>query len=284
MQRKLGFIAVLPFLATLLVGITEAAGESKSTGDTQSSTDDWKLHLTPYLWMAGMDGTAKVGGTNAKIDIGFTDIVKALEFGLMGRAEIEKGRWSFVVDGLYMKLGKGVDTRLVSVDVDVRMGMIDFMARYRVIDAPVGGKFQNPVTRDRPAFIVDLIVGFRYTRLRVQAEFTPSPPLVLLGAIPLKVTMTKQWVDPLVGTRVLWQFAPQWTLGTEGTVGGFGIGDASDLTWNIVSGIQYQLSSKHAFFAGYRALRIERSSGSGANKLEINVTMHGPLLGWRITF
>lgn len=284
MPRKIGIIAVLSFLATLLVGVAEAAGESKGAGGAKSPTDDWKLHVTPYLWTPRMDGTATVRGTTSTIDVGFTDILEHLEFGFMGRAEIEKGRWSFVVDGLYMKLGEGVDTRLVSVDVDMRMAMIDFIARYRVIDMPLGGKFKYDITRDRPAFIVDLIGGFRYTWMRLDAEFTPSAPLVFLGATPVKLTQTKQWVDPLVGARVLWQFEPEWALGVEGTVGGFGIGNASDLTWNIVGGIQYQASSTHSFFLGYRALRIERSSGSGASKFKINATIHGPIVGWRITF
>ncbi len=284
MLRKLGIVAVLPFLATLFVGIAQAVGESKGAGAAQSPTDGWKLHVTPYIWMARSDGSATVGGTTATIDVGFTDILEHIEFGFMGRAEIAKGRWSFAVDGLYMKLGKGVDTRLVSVDVDMRMAMIDFIARYRVIDMPLGDKFQYDITRDRPAFTVDLIGGFRYTWMRLDAEFTPGPLLVFLGATPVKTIQTTQWVDPLIGARVAWQFKPEWALGVEGTVGGFGIGNASDLTWNIVGGIQYQLTSAHTFFVGYRALRIERSSGSGASKFRINATMHGPIVGWRFTF
>ena len=284
MPRKLGIIAVLPFLATLLVGIAEAAGESKGAGGAQSPTDGWKLHVTPYLWAASIDISATVRGRTATDHIGFTDLLRKLEGVVMGRAGIEKGRWSFMVEGLYMKVGKGVDKRRSSLDVDVQMALIEFNARYRVIDIPLGSKFQYEITRDRPAFIVDLIGGFRYTWMRLDAEFTPSPPLVFLGATPVKLTQTKQWVDPLVGARVLWQFEPEWALGVEGTVGGFGIGNASDLTWNIVGGIQYQASSTHSFFLGYRALRIERSSGSGASKFKINATIHGPIMGWRITF
>ncbi len=149
MLKKLRIIAVLPFLATLLVGIAEAAGESKSVGDWAPPTDDFKLHVTPYLWMPSIDLSATVRGRTATDHIGFDDLLRELEGIFMGRAEIEKGRWSFMVDGLYMKVGKGSGNRLFSVDVDVQIALIEFNARYRVIDIPLGGKFQYDITRAR---------------------------------------------------------------------------------------------------------------------------------------
>lgn len=67
------------------------------------------------------------------------------------------------------------------------------------------------------------------------------------------------------------------TLGVRGDVGGFGVG--SDLTWSLVGSIQYHVSRQVSVGGGYRALDIDYTQGSGANRSALDVLMHGPLLG-----
>jgi hypothetical protein len=79
----------------------------------------------------------------------------------------------------------------------------------------------------------------------------------------------------------------RWDLVLAGSVGGFGVG--SDFAWHAsgLLGYRFPLFSKEnnaAFFAGYRALYQNYSDGSGDDKFQWDVTLHGPILGLRIEF
>lgn len=72
--------------------------------------------------------------------------------------------------------------------------------------------------------------------------------------------------------------------GNPGDVGGFGIGDASDLTWNLVAGVTYQVSECMDLRAGYRTLDIDYNSGGGPDEFGLDTRFHGPILGMGIRF
>ncbi|MGD8962308.1 MAG: hypothetical protein PVH43_07320, partial [Desulfobacterales bacterium] len=78
-----------------------------------------------------------------------------------------------------------------------------------------------------------------------------------------------------------------WTLSLLGNVGGFGVG--SDFTWETLGGIGYRfrLFSKEnnaRAVGGYRAVYQDYTDGSGNDKFEWDVTLHGPILGLVIEF
>jgi hypothetical protein len=94
-------------------------------------------------------------------------------------------------------------------------------------------------------------------------------------------------VDPLVGARSLFDLFERWTLSLEGSVGGFGVG--SDFAWHAYGafGYRFSLFSKERnarAVAGYRALYMDYDTGSGADKFEWDVTLHGPIVGLFIAF
>lgn len=57
-----------------------------------SSQGDWEISLTPYLWMAGVDGVVGVGEMLAPVDMNFGDVLGNLDFALIGAAEARRGR------------------------------------------------------------------------------------------------------------------------------------------------------------------------------------------------
>ena len=42
---------------------------------------EWKFEVTPYAWLVGINGDITVGQREAEIDLGFSDLVDAAEFG-----------------------------------------------------------------------------------------------------------------------------------------------------------------------------------------------------------
>ena len=75
-----------------------------------------------------------------------------------------------------------------------------------------------------------------------------------------------------------------WSLNVRGDAGGFGIGSASDLTWQILGGVDYKLSKNMILNAGYRYVELDYSRGSGSNEFGIDLRAQGPYMGLTILF
>jgi len=110
--------------------------------------------------------------------------------------------------------------------------------------------------------------------LDLDVDFSPGPDL----------SKSEDWVDPIIGLRMIWQLSPRWSVVALGDIGGFGVG--SDFQWQATGLAAYRFSlfgDKDAkFLPGYRALYQDYSTGSGFSKFEWNVTLHGPILALNI--
>ena len=65
-------------------------------------------------------------------------------------------------------------------------------------------------------------------------------------------------------------------------IGGFGVGEASDLTWNLMTAFDYKLKGNKSLIAGYRILDIDydaRSDGVAAD-----IQLSGPVFGLNILY
>jgi hypothetical protein len=70
-----------------------------------------------------------------------------------------------------------------------------------------------------------------------------------------------------------------------GDIGGFGL--QSQLTWQAVATYSYAwqfTGYQLAAVAGYRALAVDYSTGSGANARGANIVLHGPIVGFSVRF
>lgn len=98
-----------------------------------------------------------------------------------------------------------------------------------------------------PAHVADIgvalahrVVGLRYTHFKQQADLQGLGPLRLRGTIG----GTEEWIEPIVGARIDVQINDRWSVGVLGNVGGFGIGDASDLSWRIDAGLGFRINNR----------------------------------------
>jgi hypothetical protein len=66
-------------------------------------------------------------------------------------------------------------------------------------------------------------------------------------------------------------------LSLYGDVGGFGVG--SDLTWSAIGRVNFQVWKYASIVAGYRALSFEFEKGEGPGKSDVNLLLHGPIIG-----
>lgn len=246
--------------------------------DNQVGSEEWEVQFTPYFWVADLEGDATLRGRTGSVDVGFSDIWDNLDIGLMGRVEAWQGKWGLYFDGLYMDLGAEFTTPLglVSTDIDVKMAIVDFGIGHRLWETGLG---EN--NSQRLSF--DLLGGARYTNLDGEIDIITNGPLsdIISGRT---FGRREEWVEAVIGGRLRWDLNDKLAAAVRADFGGFGIGEGSNLSWNLLAGIDYQLSKNMYLKAGYRIYDIDYDSGSGTTEFGLDVQFRGPILGLTYSF
>lgn len=307
-MKRLSSRASINMVATLAVALgvsmsamaADIALPTKAKVAPAPQLDNWTFRMTPYAWATSLSGSTTVKGYTTDIDASFIDILDHTQFPkglfeLAGFGEARYGRFAFLADILYTKLGvSGGSSQSrdvgrfatlgisASAGLTVQMVIAEFAAAYEV--AHWGAA--NP---PNSGTAIDLYAGGRAWWQEAKTYFTVSG--TLSGSGPLGLSRTKEgtlsgkgtvnWVDPVVGARLRHQFFPGLNLDVSGDVGGFGA--ASKFSWQAIAALDYDfMRSKNVTWSGmigYKALYVDYSQGSGLNQYEYNMTMYGPIFG-----
>ncbi len=230
--------------------------------------EGWQFSIAPYLWLPRVEGTSVVDGVSSDIDATFKDIVDEFDvFGLNFRTEAHKSRLGLFFDFMWMDLdGEFGKSGVLDVNPDIQILKTDFGVMYTVLDRPVGSDGRIRLTP---------YVGGRWTRLKQIIRFD-SP----VAAIPNAGDRQHYW-EPLVGGRIAWQVNGPLTILVQGDAGGFGIGSASDLTWQAGGAFSYRFSELFSLNLGYFAYDVDYSRGSGSSEFAYDMLHHGPRIGFQ---
>ena len=190
MNSELVARKLLPYLGILAFCFAAAAlGQVQATQTTPGAAPDAAepnmstgnvLHvgLTPYLWFAGMNGTAGALGRETGVNASFGDIFKYLNIGLMAELEARKGRVPLATDILWMKLSDDKalpvnEPGITSIKFKVDEFLLTPEVGYRVID--------NEKVK------VEAVAGIRYWHLSQNLGFTPE--------LASGISRSQDWVD-----------------------------------------------------------------------------------------
>ena len=102
-----------------------------------------------------------------------------------------------------------------------------------------------------------------------------NPPPILEDT----VSTTQAFWDPMLGVKAQIVLSRTVLLGLYGSVGGFGVGDASDFAWDFMYLNSFRISHTIAINAGFRSFGYDRTEGSGDDELKTVVKVLGPLIG-----
>ncbi|MHC4274736.1 MAG: hypothetical protein ACYTGE_01930 [Planctomycetota bacterium] len=268
----------LDFDDVFLGQVSTAQPDPAASGDGVTPIWDrettWLVEVQPYIWLpTNLDGDATVNGLTVPLDLTLSDIFDTFEgVALTLRVEAwNKDRWGLLFDGMYINLDGDELTgssAFPQVDIEIEQGIIDLGGGYRFVDDPVGSGDVDLHLR------FDALGGARVQILRQDIILSPGP----------NPGDDKAWVEPFIGGRVVLFIDERWAVTVRGDVSGFGIGDASDLTWNLLIGVGYQFTNLFQLRVGYRVLDIDYEDGSGFSKFGFDATMHGPWLGFTFVF
>lgn len=215
--------------------------------------------VAPYLLVPFMTGDVTIRGNQLDVDVGPSEILDNLDFGIMGYFQVRKGPWAFALDGLYMDLGKSATLETpvgtAGAAVSLKQGMYEFTGARQI--APWA----------------DLVFGLRINRINSSFE-------TLL--LPIEAEQTKTWVDPVAGVKLVVPNTGRWLVFMRADVGGFGAG--SKFAWQIYPTVGYSFADWIKLVGGYRVLSMDYETGGDTDLFRYNITTHGPFLGAAFQF
>lgn len=239
---------------------------------------DWRFYIAPYGWLAGVSGDVVTAGETTSIDVPFEEIVDRVQGGFQLYAEVRWRRLFVAFDGTWATLQDEVPGRLLTTRVDIDQQIYDLRAGYEVLRRSLDGCLDPCQERWRRFVVADLFVGVRYWRTDVTLTFTG--PLDRSRDVS---TRSERW-DPFVGGRVGWNITRRFSFGLRGDVGGFGIGDAAQFTWQAQASFGYNLTPHIALLLGYRWIGYDTVTGSGTEREGQDLLQQGPVIGVGFSF
>ena len=220
--------------------------------------DSWHASVSPYLWLAGMNGTIAVAGHEASVNQSFSDIFSNLRLGVMGLTEVRRGQVGILTDVMYVWLGNEK-----AIPVEGLPGALNLNNNLNTLTLTPEVAYRL-FTGNRGA--VDLLVGIRYYHIDAKIKATVSQ----IGQV--SYSAADNWVDGIEGAR--------FQVNLSRRVGAFLIGDAggggSRFSWQIATGIGYRLNNRWTSQFGYRRLYYQRRSGPNFG---LDQTQQGLILG-----
>lgn len=251
-------------MSTRRVGLLAAAAALVIPGSATAQSG-WDHTATLYGWFPGVSTTVETPFGDVEGEVGFDEILETLDMAFLGAVEARKGRLSLVGDLQFFDVGVEAEppagVRFSEAEVDSQMVLFSAYATYAVVD--------------EPDLRFDIGGGLRY------ADATIDTHLVGQGTVPdASFGRDGGWTDVLVAARVTRQFNDRWYGTAYADVGGFGIGDSSDLTWQAFAGGGYRINDTWSAVGGYRHLVIEREFDRSAVTVEVS----GPFIGFQASF
>jgi len=196
-----------------------------------------------------------IGTKTVPVDVQFDDIVDSMEAAFIVHFEaMHESNWGLLLDVNYLDLSNDLDLPMgIRPNVDLDLTLAEFSGLYRI---------------QQDAYNFDLIAGVRYTNM--DNTISVSNGLNLVDG-------SKDWLDPLIGVRWIWNFAEGWFFIARGDIGGFGVG--SDFSWQALGLFEWKPFKYASFLAGYRAIGMDYEDGSGIDYFNYDATIHGPVIG-----
>lgn len=239
---------------------------ASSDSADQATVDDnkWKFATIAYGWFAGAHGETDVIGPVPPVglDLSFGDVLKGFKFAFMGAAEARKDRFVVLGDLTFIHLeakdGIGIrDPDFLEAELDSRTAEITLVGGYRVVNSDSAK--------------LDLLAGGRMNFFKTTLQLD-GPNRSAEGS------KSEQWLDPLIAARAIVPFGEKWSWTTYGDLGGIAFG--SDITWQIFSTVNYQISRKMTLGGGWRTYKVNYDHGD----FLYDVAQNGPVLVFRTDF
>jgi len=100
----------------------------------------------------------------------------------------------------------------------------------------------------------------------------------------VSVELSGWWVDPQIGVALEMRPWQAFSFALGGSVGGFGIGSASDFAWTGALSGSWHFADRWSLDLAYKGLGFQRDFSSGSEDGSLNMAIHGPVIGFSYEF
>ena len=252
------------WMALLLCVLTGPA--VADSGNPLPATDDqWRFTIAfPMIWAPDIEGKIR-GADPVDFRIGFNQIIDRLSFGFMGEVYANRGPWGFAFRTMYMNVEdessrSGLfETR---VRTDMVMGVNDLLASYEVHDN------------------IRLTGGLRHVFAKLELDLfsTIGDREVLNETI---VVTDDNQLDYVVGTNLSHWFNERWGVMLNADIA---LAGDNDRNQSAEFRALYRFGRLNNLWFGYRYLGIGNDVDDGDGSYSVDMTQHGPTIGWAFTF
>jgi hypothetical protein len=211
--------------------------------------------------MAGLSGhAAAFGAPPVNVDESFVDILDSLNFAAMLATETRHDRLSLTTDFFYIKTTTGAETQRPFLADKVDLGTTTLQASalfgYAIVD--------------QSALRLEAVAGPRLWHVEDTISFHGG---LLDGR---KADDAATWIDAMGGVKGEVHITDKVRLSGTALVGG----GSSNIAWDILGGITYDISDRFSANVGYRGLGVDYDRDG----FEFDVIMHGPMIGASLRF
>lgn len=235
----------------------------------QDSFDGWSGSATIYGWLPSITGGQERQDGKPVVDLGPSSVLDALQAAFFGSVEARKGKTGIAIDVAYADLAHGGTAQASFVPganpSSADIGTSIFM----------GTMILDQRFHENGEQWVSGYGGLRY--YDVKADYTLKVPAF---GFKTKRKADSQWVDAVIGLRAHTALSERFGLTGLADIGGFGIGESSNLSWQAIATLDYSFSETVIGRLGYRYLSIDKSSKS----LSMDMDLYGPMIGLTWTF
>jgi hypothetical protein len=235
-------------ICLLLFAVLSAQGKNKHPED--STWNNWHFRISPYFWYIGFKGEIYRPPEpvqipelepSYEIDVGFKDIKNSIQFAMMlaGKYRGQKIVTQFNFASLVLESEAITPFDLLLQDIVVNFSFFsgDLAVGYRVI------------RKDK--FELDALLGLKFIYFKIGGRSK------VLGTIPLEGARSVTWIDPVIGTNIIYRPIKRIELVLYADYGGNLLG--SQLSYQAIGGVNFLVTRTFQIMAGYRVWGVEHN-------------------------
>jgi hypothetical protein len=242
-------------IALVVVATLSAAAPALAADMVEQTplVDGWKYQASIYGWATALNGDIGIRGLPpAHVDLSAWDAIEHLDGAFAGSLMASDGTWLLFTDFMYAKVRADYNFKRSS-------GTANFEQEQYLLTALVGRRIPLNVEN----FQLFATIGARYQHYKAQLSINPA------RFRSVSRDGSKDWVDPVIGLSMHYDFTPKWFLDAMVDIGGFGV--SSHFTTQDTVAVGYNWNDKISSTLGYRVLYTDYSK----NGFTYDATQHG---------